>query len=502
MSTKSASEILATARNSFNNGKTKSREFREKQLRALLRLYDENETEIIEALADDLKKPKVEAVLAEVEYLRNDVRGFIYGLKEFMEPEYVEKPLAYVMDTVLIRPEPYGVVLIIGAWNYPIQLSLAPLASAIAAGNCAVVKPSEVAPASAKLIARLLPKYLDNECYFVYNGGVQETTELLKNKFDYIFYTGSTEVGKIIYKAAAQNLTPVTLELGGKSPVYLDESADIDVAAARIMWGKCLNAGQTCIAPDYVLCTSAVQEKFIEAAKKKLKQFYGDNIQNSPDYSRIINNNHMQRILKLLEGQKIAVGGDHDINERYIEPTIVTDVKPTDPIMQNEIFGPLLPIYNVNSADEAIEFINSREKPLALYVFSSNKEIVDLFLNNTSSGNFLSNDTIMHFSCESIPFGGVGSSGIGMYHGKFGFDTFSHKKGTLLRSLNKFGEQMQTLRYPPYNDSKLDAMVTATKTRAPIPGKKYLKTALIFSLGILVTIGSNWLSALNNQRKH
>ncbi|CAH0564123.1 unnamed protein product [Brassicogethes aeneus] len=499
---KSAQELVASARNAFNNGKTKSREFREKQLQNLLRLVEENELEIMEVLADDLKKPKAEACLAEIAYLKNDVKGYLYSLKELMEPEYVEKPLPNVMDTVLIHPEPYGVCLIIGAWNYPIQLTLSPLTAAIAAGNCAVVKPSEVAPASAKLISKLLPKYLDNECYHVYNGGVAETTELLKQKFDYIFYTGSPEVGKIVYQAASKNLTPVTLELGGKCPVYLDDTVDVESAAARIVWGKFMNAGQTCIAPDYLICTKDVETKFVEAAKKKIKQYYGENVKKSPDYCRIINNNHAQRILKLIEGQNIAVGGDHDMSERYIEPTIITNAKPTDPIMQNEIFGPVLPIHTVKNAQEALQFVNSREKPLALYCFSNDKQIIDLFLNNTSSGNFLANDVVMHFSCETIPFGGVGNSGIGSYHGKFGFYTFSHKKGSMLRSINKMGEMMQGMRYPPYTENKLQTILTAIKKRPPIPGVKYLKSGIIFALGFMVAVGTNWLLLSKDKRGH
>lgn len=483
------SEILATLRNSFSSGVTKSTPFRLNQLKALLRLYEENCDAIQAALAEDLHKPKNEALLAEIDYLKNDARTAIYNLASWVEPEKPEKTLVNVMDQVLIHSEPYGVVLIIGAWNYPFQLILAPLSGAIAAGNCAIVKPSEMSPASSKLITELLPKYLDNDCYRVVEGGIPETNALLALRFDYIFFTGSTHIGRIVNEAAAKFLTPTTLELGGKSPVYVDSSVDIDVAVNRIMWGKCINAGQSCIAPDYLLCSKQVQEKFIESAKKVMVQWYGDKIKQSPDYARIINSNHFKRIVKLLDGTKIVYGGDCDAEERYIQPTIVVDVKSTDPIMQEEIFGPILPIINVDNAVDAINFINQREKPLALYVFSNKNTDVDLFIKNTSSGGVCVNDTLMHFSCESLPFGGVGNSGLGAYHGKYTFDTFSHKKGTLIKNTGKLGEKLQNARYPPYTDSKINFICTMTKKRPTIP-MTYLWHVITFGLGVVVTLAA------------
>nr|XP_023027138.1 fatty aldehyde dehydrogenase-like [Leptinotarsa decemlineata] len=406
------------------------------------------------------------------------------------------------MDTVIIQPEPYGVALIIGAWNYPVQLCLAPLSGAIAAGNTVVLKPSEIAPNTAKVIAQLLPKYLDSKCYHVVNGGIPETTELLEQRFDYIFYTGNCNVGKIIHRAASKYLTPVTLELGGKSPVYIDSTADLDLTAARVLFGRFANAGQSCIAPDYILCSKEIETKFIEACKRCMTKWYGENIKESPDYGRIVNRNHFQRIVKLLEGSKIAVGGKHDIDDLYIEPTILQEVKPTDPVMQEEIFGPILPIVNIDNAGNAIDFINEREKPLALYIFSNDKTIHDLFLKNTSSGNMLINDTMMHFSCETIPFGGVGNSGMGGYHGKFSFDTFSHMKGTLIKKLDKVGEYLNAARYPPFSESKMNFVVNATKKRPSIPGLRYFSTFVIFGLGVASALISKCMLKCIETRKN
>ncbi|XP_044253617.1 aldehyde dehydrogenase, dimeric NADP-preferring-like [Tribolium madens] len=481
------SEVLCSVRNAFSTGITKNAPFRLNQLKALLRLYEENAPAMIAALAEDLHKSKYESILSEVDYLKNDVLNMIYNLSSWMEPEKPEKTLVNIMDQLLIHKEPYGVVLIIGAWNYPLQLVFAPLAGAIAAGNCAILKPSEVSSASSKLIAELVPKYLDNDCFKVIEGGVAETSALLKLRFDYIFFTGSTHIAKIVSEAAAKFLTPVTLELGGKSPVYVDNTVDIEIAVNRIMWGKCLNSGQTCIAPDYLLCSKEVQEKFIETAKKVIPQWYGDKVKQSPDYGRIINDNHFKRIMRLLEGTKIAYGGEYDSQERYISPTIVVDVKPTDPIMQEEIFGPILPIIIVDNAVDAINFVNQGEKPLALYVFSNKKTDIDLFIKNTSSGGVCINDTLMQFSCESLPFGGVGNSGLGAYHGKYSFDTFTHKKGTLVKNAGKLGEKLQNARYPPYNESKSKFLSTMLKKRPTIP-MTYMWHFISFGLGVVATL--------------
>ncbi|XP_060522148.1 aldehyde dehydrogenase, dimeric NADP-preferring-like [Cylas formicarius] len=477
--------VVQLARKSFSSGCTKPYEFRIKQLKALLKFVNEHEKAIVDILVKENNKPSFEAYAFEINQVTNDIKEAVYNLKEWMEPVKVQKSIAYVMDQAMIRHEPYGVVLVLGAWNYPFMLTLSPVIGAIAAGNCVIIKPSDLTPLIGKFMEEVLPKYVDSSCYQVYNGGIPETTALLEERFDYIFYTGGTQVGKIIYRAASKYLTPVTLELGGKSPVFLDDSADVEVAASRIMWGKCLNTGQSCIGPDYVLCNEYIRDKFVQAAKKVVRKWYGENIKQNPDYGRVINERHYGRIKKLLEGQRIAMGGEFDDSNLYIEPTIVIDVKANDPIMQEEIFGPILPIVTVATPEEAIEFINGREKPLALYVFSTSKMEQEKFLKNTSSGGIVINDVLMHFSCSSLPFGGVGDSGMGFYHGKFSFETFSHKRAALIKKLDRIGEFAQSVRYPPYTENNLRILSLVTKVFPPLPGARYFNRLLFAALAIL-----------------
>ncbi|KAJ7308815.1 hypothetical protein JRQ81_008083 [Phrynocephalus forsythii] len=361
-------------------------------------------------------------------------------------------------DEVYIQREPFGVVLIIGAWNYPFSLIIHPLVGAIAAGNAVVIKPSEISEHTAKLFQELIPQYLDKELYPVINGGVPETTEVLKQRFDHILYTGNSTVGRIIMEAAAKHLTPVTLELGGKSPCYIDKNCDLDVACRRITWGKYMNCGQTCIAPDYILCDPSIQDEIVKRVEKALKDFYGDDVKKSPDYERIVNQRHFKRIMGLLEGQKAVLGGDVDEAECYIAPTILTNVSPSAKVMQEEIFGPILPIIPVKDLEEAIRFINEREKPLALYVFAKDKKIIKRMIAETSSGGVTANDVLMHYSVPGLPFGGVGNSGMGAYHGRHSFETFSHRRSCLVRSLAM--ESVNKLRYPPASQKKVDWMKT------------------------------------------
>lgn len=471
----------------FASGKTRDVEFREKQLKNLLRLYEENHEQMARALAQDLRKHKQEAYLMEIDYLINDVRSTLMNLRDWAKPEKPKKTFVNMMDEVIIYNDPYGVVLVIGAWNYPLQVTLAPVAAAMAAGNCVLIKPSEVAPATSKFIAQTIPKYLDQEFYRVVEGGVKETTELLKQKFDYVFYTGSGRVGKIIHQACSENLTPCTLELGGKSPCYIDSTANIAFATKRILWGKFVNAGQTCIAPDYVLCTKDVQKKFLKEALATLEQWYGTDPRQSPDLCRIINQQHFQRLSNMLKGANTAIGGKTDADDKYIAPTIIVDVTMNDPVMQDEIFGPILPIINVENAHDAIKLINSRDKPLSMYIFSNNKVTRDLIISNTSCGGICVNDTMGHFAVESLPFGGVGPSGMGAYHGKHGYDTFTHKKSCLVKNFSAVGEKLASSRYPPYSDSKLSFLTTLLKKR-PGVSLKFLPYALIFGLGVASTI--------------
>lgn len=477
-----AKEMISRLRNSYDSGKTRPLDYRIEQLKKLKKMYLENQEVIVQALSADLHKCRHESIVMEFMFLVNDLDNILVNIKEWDKPETPEKPFVNILDKLYVFNDPYGVVLVIGAWNYPFQLLLMPVAGAIAAGNCVVMKPSEVASNSAKVISELIPKYLDNDCYQVYTGGVPETTSLLKEKFDYIFYTGSSGVGKIIQEAAAKHLTPTTLELGGKSPVYLDDSVNMKTAVKRILWGKLANAGQTCVAPDYLLCTKNVEKKFLEISRGILKQWYGDETNKSLDFGRIINDAHFQRIQKLLKSGSVAIGGNILPSERYIEPTVLVDVKPTDPVMMEEIFGPVLPIITIGNLHDAITFINKREKPLAMYIFSKRKDDVNLLIKNTSCGGICVNDTIMHLTVDTLPFGGVGNSGMGHYHGKYTFDTFSHKKSCLYKNLGVIGEKLGESRYPPFNERKTKFLMALLKRRAPM-SFGFVRYVLAFGLG-------------------
>ncbi|XP_036134262.1 aldehyde dehydrogenase family 3 member A2 isoform X2 [Molossus molossus] len=441
-------------RDAFRSGRSRPLRFRLQQLEALRRMVQEREKDILAALSSDLCKSELNAYSQEVITVLGEIDLMLEKLPEWVTAKPAKKNLLTMLDEAFVQPEPLGVVLIIGAWNYPFVLNIQPLIGAIAAGNAVIIKPSELSENTANILAKLLPQYLDRDLYVVVNGGVPETTELLKQRFDYIFYTGNPAVGRIIMEAAAKHLTPVTLELGGKSPCYIDKDCDLDIACRRIAWGKYMNCGQTCIAPDYILCESSLQNQIVQKIKDTVKEFYGENIKESPDYERIINLRHFKRVLSLLEGQKIAFGGETDEATRYIAPTILTDVNPDTKVMQEEIFGPVLPIVPVKNADEAIEFINAREKPLAIYLFSHNSKLIRRMIDSTSSGGVTANDVIMHFTLSSLPFGGVGSSGMGAYHGQHSFDTFSHQRACLLKSFK--GEAANKVRYPPNSQSKVD----------------------------------------------
>ncbi|XP_060703706.1 aldehyde dehydrogenase family 3 member A2-like isoform X1 [Hemiscyllium ocellatum] len=444
--------VVSTARAAYNQGKSRPLKFRIQQLKALERMLDEKKEEFLVALRKDLHKSTFDVEIFEIAGILNEISLAITKLPEWTAPEYVSKSTMTLMDTVYIHREPLGVVLIIGAWNYPLALIVQPLIGAIAAGNAAVLKPSEVSENTARLLGELLPQYLDKDLYPVINGGVAETTELLKQQFDHILYTGSTNVGRIVMEAAAKHLTPVTLELGGKSPCYIDADCDLDVACRRIAWGRYTNSGQTCIAPDYILCSNNIQDEVVKKIGSAISEFYGADPKKSPDYARIINKRHFKRLMSLLEGVNVMFGGQSDEEDLYIAPTIATDVDPSSRIMQEEIFGPLLPIVTVNNADEAIHFINKRDKPLALYIFSHNKTLIKRMIAETSSGGVTVNDCLIHYSVDTLPFGGVGKSGTGAYHGKFSFETFSHRRACVLKSLGM--ERMNSVRYAPATDSK------------------------------------------------
>ncbi|XP_034047148.1 aldehyde dehydrogenase family 3 member B1 [Thalassophryne amazonica] len=449
------SQIIDRLRSTFRAGVTLPEQFRRSQLSNLLRMVQENEQQILDALHKDLAKPRFEAILSEIDIVINELHYTISNLRSWMQPEYVSKNLATKLDDCFVRREPLGVVLIIGAWNYPFQLSLVPTIGAIAAGNCVVIKPSEISAATECLIAELIPKYLSQECCAVVCGGPEETKALLKNRFDHIFFTGSQAVARSILQVASVYLTPVTVELGGKCPCFIHSHVNIAAAAHRLAWAKFFNAGQSCVAPDYVLCSQATCDALVPALRKALEEFYGNEPQTSCDLSRIVSHKHWNHLTELLKKSKgkVVVGGESDQETKYIAPTVVVDVLEDDALMEEEIFGPVLPILTVESLEECISFINNREKPLALYVFSDESSVVNNVLEKTSSGGFCSNDGIVYMTLPGLPFGGVGGSGFGHYHGRWGFETFSHRRACMLRGWGL--ERLNSLRYPPYQDDKL-----------------------------------------------
>ena len=414
-------------------------------------MLSREERRILGALRADLGKGDFEGWLGELALVGGEIDHTLSHLDAWTAPEKARTPLALQPARSRIYRQPLGVVLVISPWNYPFQLAVAPMIGALAAGNAVVVKPSEVAANTSTLLADLLPKYLDSDCVAVVEGAVPETTRLLEERFDHIFYTGNGSVGRIVMKAAAEHLTPVTLELGGKSPCFVDASADLDVAARRIVWGKFFNAGQTCVAPDYILCPPSIEQALVRKLESTVRQFFGDDPQASPDYARIVSDRHLDRLLELLEDADIVCGGQSDRDERYIAPTIVRGVEASHRLMSDEIFGPILPIITSPSTTDSIEFVNQRPRPLALYVFTTERAVAERFLAETSSGGACVNDVIAHLGVPDLPFGGVGASGIGSYHGRASFETFSHRRGVL----HKSNYLDAPLRYPPYSDAKL-----------------------------------------------
>ncbi len=444
------SATLARLRQTFESGKTRPIEWRLQQLSEIDRMLRDHESDFAEALKADLGKCRFEADLTETSFVQAEAKYARKHLEDWMRPQRVRTPLMAQPGKSYIQPEPKGVVLIIAPWNYPMSMVMAPLVGAVAAGNCAIMKPSEITSHTSAALARILPRYLDNEAFAVVEGGIPETTELLEQPFDHILYTGNERVARVVMAAAAKHLTPVTLELGGKSPCLIDKSADIEVAASRIAWGKFINAGQTCVAPDHVLVHREVATKFIETLSAKIREFYGDDPAQSPDYCRIASERHTERFVKLLEGQKIHTGGCIDVARRYVEPTIVLDPAPDSALMQEEIFGPVLPVITVDEMHHAIKFVADRPKPLALYLFSKSETLEDVVLSKLSAGSVCINDAVLFMVSPELPFGGVGNSGMGRYTGWYGFETFSHMKPVMKRSF-RFDAPM---RYPPYTDKK------------------------------------------------
>ncbi|XP_059203048.1 aldehyde dehydrogenase family 3 member B1 isoform X2 [Centropristis striata] len=458
--------VLDRLRSSFRSGITVPEQFRLTQLTKLLSLVEENEQQILNALHKDLAKPKFEAIMSEVVIVTNELHFAISNLKSWMQPEYVSKNLATKFDDCFVRREPLGVVLIIGPWNYPLQLLLLPLVAAIAAGNCVVLKPSEVSAATESLMAELVPRYLSQDCYAVVRGGAEETKMLLQNRFDHIFYTGSQAVARVVLQAASLHLTPVTLELGGKSPCIIFGRIDIKAAARRLVWAKYFNLGQSCVAPDYVLCSPDTRDALLPALRQTLEEFYSQDPQSSPDLSRIVSPRHWTRLTELLGRSrgKVVIGGESHQEDQYMAPTVVVDVEEDDALMKEEIFGPILPIITVETLEESIDFIGRQEKPLALYVFSDESSVVNTVLQNSSSGGFCSNDGILHMTLPTLPFGGVGASGYGSYHGRWGFEALSHRRACMLRGWAL--ERLNGLRYPPYTQTRLSWLRWSTSAKS------------------------------------
>lgn len=438
----------------FYKEKTYHYKFRLNALKKLKQAIINNEVEIIEALKKDMGKPETEAYLSEIYFTIMEIDYLIKNLKKLTRLKKVSTPWVLFKGKSYIKPEPYGTVLIISPWNYPFQLLMAPLAGAIAAGNTVILKPSELAQETSKVLTMLVEKIFAEDYVSCVDGGIKENQILLSMPFDYIFYTGSTAVGRIVMEAAAKNLTPVTLELGGKSPCIVDKNCDLDKAAKRIIKGKFFNAGQTCIAPDYVYVHYSVKSRFIKYLQKYIHVFYGEDPSESPDYARIINKKHYERLVGYLKDGYVCSGGKTSATDLYIAPTIMDEIKKKNTIMQNEIFGPILPVMEFKKLNTVIDYINDNPKPLSLYIFSENKNFQNRIVDSTSSGGICINDTLEHIISPNLPFGGVGDSGMGQYHGKASFDVFTHYKSILKKSM--FFDLNS--KYPPYSAKKLSGL--------------------------------------------
>ncbi len=445
-------DILQQQKIFFNSHATKDLDFRKAQLQKLKKVVKSNEKLLYDAIYQDFGKSEFDTFGTEISFIYKDIDYYLKNLKSFAKPKNVLTNIVNQMGSSKIVFEPLGNCLVIGAWNYPYQLTLTPLIAAIAAGNTCMIKPSELPENTMKAMAKLINENFDAQFLYVVEGGVEETTAILKLRFDKIFFTGSPRVGKIVYKAAAEHLTPVTLELGGKSPAFVTEKADLNIAARRIVWGKFINAGQTCVAPDYLYVAENIKEKFLKVLIEEIKKRnYTDNVDH---YCKIINERNFDRLEKMIDREKVVFGGETNREKRYISPTVLDNVTWEDLVMQEEIFGPILPILTYKNLETAMQTVVEGEKPLSAYLFSNDAKEQELFTEKLSFGGGCINDTLMHLSNDRLPFGGVGNSGIGHYHGKFGFIAFSHQKAILKKSNYLEPE----LKYPPYSDAKLNIL--------------------------------------------
>lgn len=443
--------ILDRLRAAFDSGLTRDLAWRRAQLAALERMMVENEAEIASALKADLGKPFAEACTAEIDLVSSEAALARKHLGRWSRPQRTRTPLAIQPGKSFIESAPYGVTLIIGAWNYPFQLVLAPLVGAIAAGNCAVIKPSEMAVQSSALLKRLVESYLDPRAFAVVEGDAAVSTALLDQCFDLIFYTGGERVGRIVMAAAARHLTPVVLELGGQNPCIVDETADLTVAARRIVWGRFLNAGQICVAPDHVYVAASVEARLLDELKRAVTTMFGADPRQSPDYGRIINPRHAARLQRLLANGRAVTGGQADVDACYVAPTILTEVAADAPVLAEEIFGPILPVLPYQTLDEPLAAINARAPALALYAFTLDKATADRIIASTRSGSATINDAVIFMANPNLPFGGVGASGMGAYHGRYSFEAFSHRRAVLKRGFALDA----SIRYPPFTPGKL-----------------------------------------------
>ena len=437
----------------YSTGETKNIDFRINNLKKLKKIIKDNEEKIIEAIKKDLGKAPFETYATEIGLVYEELNIHIKNIRKWARREKKRSPIVHFPAKSYVYKEPYGVALIIGPFNYPIQLILAPLVAAIAAGNCTILKPSENTINTSVLLEEIINNNFDENYVKVVNplGGKDVVSYLLDLKFDYIFFTGSVGVGKVIMKKAAENLIPVTLELGGKSPCIVDKDANLKMSAKRLVWGKFLNGGQTCVAPDYLYIHKDIKEKFLEALKNEIINQFGENIKESKDLTRIVNLKTLERLKSYISEGDIFFGGGYDEKDLYFEPTLITNIKENSKIMEEEIFGPILPVLEFEDINKVINYVNNREKPLALYYFSENKSNIDMILNSTTAGGVTINDTIIHVASSYLPFGGVGSSGMGAYHGKASFDTFTHMKSVIQR-----GTFIDVpIRYAPYGN-KID----------------------------------------------
>lgn len=444
-------DVLKKQKEYFYEGETKNIDFRIKQLQKLKRAIKDNEKLITEALYKDLHKPEFEAYATEIGYIYDSIGYFIKNLKKWAKVRRVKTPAVHFGSRSYIYAEPYGSVLIVGPFNYPFQLIMEPLIGAISAGNCVVIKPSEYTTNVSKIVYKIIKENFHEKYIEVIEGGKEETSILINSPFDYIFFTGSVAVGKIVMEAAAKNLVPVTLELGGKSPTIVHKDANIESASERIIWGKFMNVGQTCVAPDYLLVHKEIKDQLVSKLIEKIKIFYGNNPKTSKDYGRIVNEKQFSRIKGLINEDKVIFGGDYGVEELYIDPTIMNNVTWEDKVMGEEIFGPVLPILEYENLNEIINKINSRPKPLALYLFTESREVEKKVVENISYGGGCINDTMTHLASPFLPFGGVGTAGVGSYHGQRSFETFSHMKSVLKKS-TRFNLKFI---FPPYTKKKV-----------------------------------------------